>query len=73
MYVSKVTVSRTKQIRQYEPERIELEISLTEGESVNTAVARARASIKRQFGEGLSKDQVAEMKAALEEAEAEGF
>lgn len=52
MKVTQVTFTRTKQVNRYEPERIELTIELNgRGDTVAKAVAHARATIAREFGE----------------------
>lgn len=52
MKVTKVVYTRTKQVAQYEPEKIELEIELDQpGDTVAAAVSKARATMAREWDE----------------------
>ena len=73
MRVTALSISHTKQLRPYEPERIELTIEVQEGDSTQEAIARARATIKEAFGEKPDQTRVSALKAELAEAEAKGF
>lgn len=73
MQVTSITISRTKQVRQYEPERIEIVVALNEGDTVSGAIASARATIAAHFGETPSADEVQQAQATLDKAHAPRF
>lgn len=51
MRVTQVVFAKTKQVRPYEPERIELTIELAEGDTVKDAVEQARRTCNAHLGE----------------------
>lgn len=74
MRVTQVTVRQNRNRRsQYEHEHLELTIELNEGDKVEDAVNRGRATLKKLFGETLAPDTIESMKAQIAEAEAEGL
>jgi len=46
-----ISVKRTKQVKQYEPEVIELVIDLEPGDTEDTVITRARNILAKHFGE----------------------
>jgi hypothetical protein len=46
-----ISYKRTKQVRSYEPEVIELVIDLAPGETPKEVIARARKIVAKEFGE----------------------
>lgn len=73
MRVTSVTIRRNRSMshNRFEHEHLELEVELAEGDTVDEAVGRARATIRKLFGEAPSEDEVATLRARLAEAEAE--
>lgn len=51
MWVSSVVYKRVKQVAKFEPETLELTVLLEEGDRVQDAIARCRATCDREFGE----------------------
>jgi hypothetical protein len=51
MKIKTISVKRTKQIKQYEPEVIELVIDLEVGDTEDTVITRARNILAKHFGE----------------------
>ena len=51
MNIRTVSYRRTKQIKPYEPEVIELTIDLEKGDTVDNVVAASRIIVAKQFGE----------------------
>jgi len=51
MKVKTISYKRTKQVRNYEPEVIELIIDLAPGETPKEVIARARKIVAKEFGE----------------------
>lgn len=51
MRVTQVVFAKTKQVRPYEPERIELTIELAEGDTVQEATEQARRTCNALLGE----------------------
>lgn len=73
MRAVRVVVKRVKQISRYEPETLEIEVELNEGEKVSDAVARARYTIAKLWGETPSESEVADLRRRLQEAEGDTF
>ena len=73
MRVSTVHFSMTKQVRPYEPERIELTIELQEDESVEEAVAMARRTCSALLGEFPSEVEINQARQLLERTEGKRF
>jgi hypothetical protein len=73
MRVTKVNVRRNKSsgFSKFEHEHIELEIELAEGETVDQAVSRGRATLRKLFGETPLQSDVDFAKKVLADAEAE--
>jgi len=67
MRVKMVTVTKTRQVRRFEPEKIELQIELKANESVQEAVRRARRTIAILHGEELSASDYNDLVDALAE------
>lgn len=67
MRVKMVTVTQTRQVRRFEPEKIELQIELKANESVQEAVRRARRTIAILNGEELSASDYSDFVDALAE------
>lgn len=53
MKIKTISIKRTKQVKQYEPEVIELVIDLEPGDTHETVVTRARNILAKHFGEKL--------------------
>ena len=51
MKIKTISVKRTKQVKQYEPEVIELVIDLEPGDTEDTVITRARNILAKHFGE----------------------
>jgi hypothetical protein len=51
MRISQITVSVTKQVRQYEPVRIEVVVDVNDTDTVDGAVKFAKEEISRAFSE----------------------
>jgi len=51
MNIRTVSYRRTKQIKPYEPEVIELTIDLEEEDTIDNVIATARIIVAKQFGE----------------------
>lgn len=72
MRVTTVVFSKTKQVRPYEPERIELTIELAEGDTVQSAVEQARRTANAMLGEFGSEVEMEIKQAKMFLAEVEG-
>lgn len=51
MKITTISYKRTKQVKSYEPEVIELVIDLSPGETPKEVIAKARKIVAREFGE----------------------
>lgn len=51
MKIKTISVKRTKQVKQYEPEVIELVIDLEPGDTDETVITKARNILAKHFGE----------------------
>lgn len=51
MQIKTISYKRTKQVKSYEPEVIELIIDLAPGETPKQVIAKARQIVAREFGE----------------------
>lgn len=51
MKIKTISVKRTKQVKQYEPEVIELVIDLEPGDTDESVIRRARNILAKHFGE----------------------
>lgn len=70
MKATAVRVSRLKADRnnKYENERIEVEISISDGETAEQGVIAGRAFLAKQFGETPSEEEVAAAQAVIDRA-----
>lgn len=50
MKVKTITVSRTKQVRPYEPERLEVQVEIEDGDDPSAVYQAARAFVCSQLG-----------------------
>lgn len=66
MRVTQVSYTKTRQVAKYEPERIELVITLEDGESVQEAVRRARLTAAVAMGD-ITLDEIEARKAELKD------
>ena len=65
MKVKMVHYRRTKQVKRFEPEVLELQIAISGRTTVAEAVAVARATVAREFGETPTEEHIEKLRQAV--------